>query len=139
MLALSAFNTYMILQRPSANPNAVSYDFVLSQNGGSYQLKNMQTGSTARVSGSISSAVNSALAHGLSVYLNAGTYVLNKDILVSNKIGAKIVGDGATIIGNGHKIIVYGDNYTTSQYTTRLTSLTSSTERCGSRIHPAQP
>ncbi len=118
VLALSAFNTYMILQRPSANPNAVSYDFVLSQNGGSYQLKNMQTGSTARVSGSISSAVNSALAHGLSVYLNAGTYVLNKDILVSNKIGAKIVGDGATIIGNGHKIIVYGDNYTTSQYTT---------------------
>src|SRR5208283_1190356 len=46
------------------------------------------------------------------------TYVLNKDILLSNKINAKIVGNGATIIGNGHKIIVYGSNYTTSQYAT---------------------
>jgi hypothetical protein len=31
-------------------------------------------------------------------------------------VNAKIAGDNdATIIGNGHKIIVYGDNYTTSQ------------------------
>ncbi len=116
VLALSAFNTYMILMRPSFNSNAVAYDFVLTQHGNSYQLKNMQTGSTVEGSGSVSSAINSALKHGDSVYLNAGTYVLNRDILVSNKIDAKIVGNGATIIGNGHKIIVYGDNFTTSQY-----------------------
>ncbi len=33
-------------------------------------------------------------------------------------MNAKIVGDGATMIGNGHKIIVSGDNYTNSEYTT---------------------
>jgi hypothetical protein len=118
VLALSAFNTYMILSRPSFNTNAVAYDFVLSQNGHNYQIKNVLTGSTTTVSGDVSSAVNSALASGLSVYLNAGTYVLNKDLVVSNKIGAKIVGDDATIIGNGHRIIVYGSNFTTSQYAT---------------------
>jgi hypothetical protein len=118
VLALSAFNTYMIFERPNFNTNAVAYDFVLSQNGNSYQIKNMLTGSSTSVSGGVSSAINSALDHGLSVYLNAGTYVLNKDIVVSNKVDAKIVGNDATIIGNGHRIIVYGDNYTTSQYAT---------------------
>ncbi|MGA2387215.1 MAG: hypothetical protein ABSG33_11880 [Candidatus Bathyarchaeia archaeon] len=119
VLALSAFNTYMILTRPSgqANSGAVSYDFVVSQNGNSYQLKNMLTGSTATAS-SASSAINSALAHGNSVYLNPGNYVLTQNVSVSNKVNAKIVGDGATIIGNGHDIIVYGANFTSSEYST---------------------
>ncbi|MGD0203029.1 MAG: hypothetical protein ABSC20_03885 [Candidatus Bathyarchaeia archaeon] len=120
LLALSAFNTYMIFERPSspANSGALSYDFVVSQNGHNYQLKSMLTGSTTSVSGSASSAINSAFAQGNSVYLNPGTYTLSGDVLVSNKINAKIVGNGATIIGNGYKIIIYGDNYTTSQYAT---------------------
>ncbi|MGD0996620.1 MAG: hypothetical protein ABR909_14005, partial [Candidatus Bathyarchaeia archaeon] len=107
LLALSAFNTYMIFERPStpAGSSAVSYDFVVSQNGNNYQLKNMVTGSTTSVSGSASSAINTAFAKGNSVYLNPGTYTLSGDVLVSNKINAKIAGDGATIIGNGHKII----------------------------------
>jgi hypothetical protein len=118
VLALSAFNTYMILERPSGQgSSALSYDFVVSQNGKNYQLKNMLTGSTS-VSGSASSAINTALTNGNSVYLNPGTYTLNQDILVSNKINAKIVGDGATIVGNGHEIVVYGNNYTSSEYST---------------------
>ena len=120
VLALSAFNTYMILERLSGQSasSAVTYDFVVSQNGKNYQLKNMLTGSTTSVSGSASPAINTALAKGNSVYLNPGTYTLNQDILVSNKINAKIVGNGATIIGNGHRIIVYGENYTSSEYST---------------------
>jgi len=61
VLALSAFNTYMILERPSgqAGSSAVSYDFVISRNGNNYELKNMLTGSTS-VSGSASSAINTA-------------------------------------------------------------------------------
>jgi hypothetical protein len=119
VLALSAFNTYMILERPSGQTvsSAVSYDFVVSQNGKNYQLKNMLTGSTS-LSGSASSALNTALTKGNSVYLNPGTYTLNQDILVSNKINAKISSGGATVIGNGHKIIIHGDNYTLSQYAT---------------------
>ena len=120
LLALSAFNTYMIFMRPSspANSSVVSYDFVVSQNGDGYQLKNMLTGSTTSVSGSASSALNTAFSQGNSVYLNPGTYILSGDILVSNKINAEIVGDDATVIGNGYEIIIYGDNYTTSQYAT---------------------
>jgi hypothetical protein len=78
----------------------------------------MLTGSTTSVSGSASSAINTALAQGNSVYLNPGIYNLDQDILVSNKINIKITSNGATIIGNGHKIIIYGDNFTTSQYAT---------------------
>ena len=59
-----------------------------------------------------------ALSQGKSVYLNPGNYTLNQDILVTNKLNAKIVSDGATIIGNGYSIIVKGDNYTTSKYAT---------------------
>ncbi|HMK93834.1 MAG TPA: hypothetical protein VK536_00385 [Candidatus Limnocylindrales bacterium] len=120
VLALSAFNTYMILERPSGQPvsSIVSYDFVVSQSGKNYQLKNMLTGSTTSVSGDASPVINTALTQGNSVYLNPGTYSLNGDILVSNKINSKIVGDGATIIGNGHKIIIFGTNYTSSEYST---------------------
>ena len=120
LLALSAFNTYMIFSRPSGpvDSTAVSYDFVVSQDGNNYHLKNMLTGSTTSVSGSASSAINTALAQGNSVYLNPGIYNLDQDILVSNKINIKIISNGATIIGNGHKIIIYGDNFTTSQYAT---------------------
>ena len=120
LLVLSAFNTYMIFSRPSGpvDSTAVSYDFVVSQDGTNYHLKNMLTGSTTSVSGSASSAINTALAQGNSVYLNPGIYKLDQDILVSNKINVKITSNGATIIGNGHKIIIYGDNFTASQYAT---------------------
>jgi len=120
LLAFSAFNTYLIFERTSGpvDTSAVSYDFVVSQVGNTYQLKNMLTGYTTSVSESASPAINAALTQGKSVYLNPGTYTLTEDILVSNKMNAKIVSDGATIIGNGKKIIISGDNFTTSQYAT---------------------
>jgi hypothetical protein len=118
LLALSAFNTFLIFEgtRSSMSTNAVNYDYVLSRHGGNYQLKNMLTGVVAEQSASASSAINSALKTGKSIYLNAGTYTLTSDILISNKLNAKLASDDAAIMGNGHKIIVYGDNYTTSQY-----------------------
>ena len=118
LLALSAVNVYFIAEKIiSPNNGAVAYDFAVSQDGKSYQLKNMLTGSTTS-DGSASSAINSALSQGNSVYLNTGTYTLTSDVVVSNKTNAKIEGDGATILGNGYKIIISGDNYTDSQYAT---------------------
>ena len=61
---------------------------------------------------------NTALTDGNSIFVNNGTYVLNQDVLVSNKTNAKITGNDATIIANTHKITIYGDNYTDSQYNT---------------------
>ena len=118
LLVLSAFNTYLIFvgTQSSMTTNAVNYDYVLSRDGNNYKLKNMLTGYVAEQSESASSAINSALASGKSVYLNPGTYLLTDDVVISNKVNAKIVGgNDAIVIGNGHKIIVYGDNYTTSQ------------------------
>ncbi len=117
LLVLSAFNTYLIFEgtRSSMSTNTVNYDYVLSQNGENYKLKNMLTGYVAEAA-SASAAINSAMSQGKSVYLNPGTYILTDDALVSNKLNAKIVSDGATIIGNGHKIIIYGDDHTTSKY-----------------------
>lgn len=118
LLLLSAFNTYLIFVgiQSSMSTNELYYDYVLSQNGNSYKLKNMVTGYVAEQKESASVVINSALSLGKSVFLNPGTYVLTSDIVISNKVNAKIIsGDDATIIGNGHKIIVHGDDYTTSR------------------------
>jgi hypothetical protein len=117
LLVLSVFNTYLIFEgtRTSLSTSPVNYDYVLSQDGNSYRLKNMLTGYVADEPTSASSAINSALTMGKSVYINSGTYVLTNDIIISNKVNSKIVSDDATIIGNGKKIIIYGDDYTTSR------------------------
>jgi len=124
LLVLTGINTYLILDaiQGSYGTNAVDYDFVLTQNSG-YKLKNMQTGYVSDQAKDASTALNTALSEGNSIYINSGTYDLTSDVYVSNKLNAKIVGDSATINGNGHKIVIYGDNYTVSQYTS-ITGLT---------------
>jgi hypothetical protein len=117
LLALSALNIYLVVDKLTGGSSPVAYDFVVSQNGKSYQIKNTLTGSTSNV-GSASDAINSALKKGDSVYLNSGTYTLTGDIIVENKTNAKIEGDAATINGDGYKIIIRGDNYSLSQYNT---------------------
>lgn len=120
LLILSVFNTYLIFvgTQSSMSTNAVNYDYVLSRDGNNYKLKNMLTGYVAEQTESASVIINSALSSGKSVFLNPGTYILTNDIVISNKVNAKIVsGDDATIMGNGHKIIVRGDDYTTSRNT----------------------
>jgi hypothetical protein len=120
LLILTSINTYLILEgtRQANITNVVNYDFVLSQNGGGYQLKNMLTGYVSEQPQSASTAINSAMAQGKSVYLNAGIYQLTENVYVTNKLNAKIISDGATIEGNGYSIVIIGDNYTTSQYAT---------------------
>lgn len=117
VLTISIFNTYLILDglRASNSSNILAYDFVLSQDGEVYRLRNMYDGIITTYSDSASSAINTALNQGDSIYLNYGTYILTEDVKVINKLNSKIVSDGATIIGNGHKILLYGEDYTFSQ------------------------
>jgi hypothetical protein len=120
LLVLSAFNTYLILigTQSSMSTNAVNYDYVLSQDGSNYKLKNMLTGYVVEQASSASSMINSALTLSKSVFLNPGNYVLSDDIEISNKVNAKIVSNNDAVIkGNGHRIIVYGTDYTTSKNT----------------------
>src|SRR5665647_3095522 len=120
LFALSAINTFLIFERTSGptDTSAVNYDYVVSQDGSGCLLKNMLTGLTTTVPTSLSYAINILMSEGKSVYINPGTYTLTQNVLVSNKINAKIVSDGATITGNGCKIIIRGDNYTASKYAT---------------------
>ena len=118
VLILSILNTYFILDgiHSSMTTNVVNYDFVLSHDTDSYQLKNMRTGYVSEQTQSASTALNVAFSQGKSIYLNPGTYSLTSDVLITNKLNAKIVSDGAVIEGNGYRIVVYGENYTASQY-----------------------
>jgi hypothetical protein len=118
VLVLSAFNTYLIFEgtRSSLTTGTVQYDYVLSQDGGVYKLKNMVTGWVTDEPHSASAALTAALMEGKSVYLNGGIYTLTDDVYVANKLNSKIVSDGAIIKGEGHKIVVYGNDYTTSKY-----------------------
>ena len=105
LFALSAINTFLIFERTSGPPDtsAVNYDYVVSQDGSGCLLKNMLTGSSTTVPTSLSYAINILMSEGKSVYINPGTYTLTQDVLVANKINAKIVSDGAIVIGNGHQ------------------------------------
>lgn len=118
VLALSGLNTYLILDgtRQAMQTSVVNYDYVLSQDGGNYKLKNMLTGYVTDQRESASIAINTAMAEGKSIYLNPGSYTLTDDVYIGNKLNAKLISDGAIINGNGHKIVIYGDNYTTAQY-----------------------
>jgi hypothetical protein len=117
-LALSAINTYLILEQNRALQNAAhdsTYDYVIFQDGSAYKAVNQASGSTDFVSDTASQVINQALANGNAVYIKPGNYTLTSDVQVYNKIKAKIVSDGASIIGNGNSIIIKGENYTFSQ------------------------
>jgi hypothetical protein len=120
LLIMTSLNTYFILEgtRSSYSTNPVDYDYVVSKDGENYLLKNMLTGYISSQKESASTALTAALSEGKSVYFNPGTYTLTNDVYLTNKINAKIDGEDATINGNGHKIVIYGDNYTASQYAT---------------------
>jgi len=117
LLVLSILNTYLILDgtHSSMRTAVVSYDFVLSQEGSTLNLKNMHTGYVVQPR-STQEALNRALSEGNSVYINQGSYTLSGDVNIVNKLNARIISDGATLECGGHRIIIYGTNYTASQY-----------------------
>jgi hypothetical protein len=117
-LALSAINMYLVfdLRRTlEGAANDATYDFVVFQDGDSYKAKNQASGVVDFTSTDAAEVINGALAEGQSVYIKDGSYALNSDIQMYNKENAKVISDGASIIGNGKKLIIKGDNYTTSQ------------------------
>jgi hypothetical protein len=121
-ILLSAFNTYLLLDRMSGLQGQLSqlqsystYDYVVFQNDGLVKAGNGASGSIDFSSVNASLVLNQAIAKGNSVYIKSGTYTLSADVQIINKKNMRVVGDGATIIGNDNKLIVKGDNYTSSQ------------------------
>jgi hypothetical protein len=118
VLTLSVANTMLILDQRQALQDATHdaiYDYVVFQDGDTYKAKNQATGKIDFTSADAATVINQALTEGNTLHLKPGSYALNTDIQVHNKINAKIIGDSAIIIGNTQKITVKGDNYALSQ------------------------
>jgi hypothetical protein len=91
------------------------YDYVIFQDGTTVKAKNGKSGAIDLSSNNASTVINQAIAQGNNIYIKFGEYTLSHDILLHNKKNARIIGDGAIIRGNATKIIIKGDNYTSSQ------------------------
>jgi hypothetical protein len=121
-ILLSAFNTYLLLDRTSVLQEQLSqlqnystYDYMIFQDDDIVKAGNGASGTIDFSSVQASLVLNQAIAKGNSVYIKFGNYTLSTDVQVINKKNARMVSDGATIIGNGNKLIIKGDNYTSSQ------------------------
>jgi len=99
-----------------------TYDYLIFQNAPLVKAKNGRNGAIDLSSTNTSAVINQAIAEGNSIYIKAGEYTPSSDILVHNKKSAQIISDGAIIRCNGRRIIIKGDNYTSSQHNT-LSSL----------------
>jgi len=91
------------------------YDYIIFQEGARVKAKNGKNGAIDLSSNNASTVINQAIAQGNNIYIKLGEYTLSHDILLYNKKNARIIGDGAIIRGNAAKIIIKGDNYTSSQ------------------------
>ena len=92
------------------------YDYMIFQDATLVKAKNGKTGALDLSSMNTSTVMNQAIAEGNNVYIKFGEYAPSSDILLYNKKNARIIGDGAIIRCNGKKIIIKGDNYTSSQH-----------------------
>jgi len=91
------------------------HDYIIFQDDTSVKAKNGKNGAIDLSSTNASTVMNQAIAQGNNVYIKFGEYTLSSDILVHNKKNARIIGSNASIICNGKKVIIKGDNYTSSQ------------------------
>jgi hypothetical protein len=108
-------NSIDILNETSHLP-VEEYDFIIFLKDGFVEAKNGTTGRIDFSSIDAATVMNQAIAAGTNIYVKSGWYSLTSDIVVQNKKFARIDGDDTTIYGNGYKIIIKGDNYTSSQY-----------------------
>jgi hypothetical protein len=112
IISLWGFNAYVDLVR---NP-AEEYEYIIFRDGPFVKAKSGENGAIAFSSANASSVLQQAIAKRNSVYIKSGEYNLSSDILLYNRKDARIISDGARLNCNNKKIIIQGDNYTTSQY-----------------------
>ena len=91
------------------------YDYVIFQDGTTVKAKNGKNGEIDLSSNNASTVFNQAIAQGNNIYIKFGEYALSQNVILHNKKNARIIGDGAIIRCNATKIIIKGDNYTSSQ------------------------
>lgn len=110
--AVWGFQAYLKFER---NP-AEEYDFIVLQEGELFQAKNGLNGRIDFSSTSASYVIQESMDSGNTIHIKSGEYTLTSDIVLLNKKNARIIGEGSRIRCNGSRIIIKGDNYTSSQY-----------------------
>ncbi|MCW3997506.1 MAG: hypothetical protein NWF10_02935, partial [Candidatus Bathyarchaeota archaeon] len=112
-------NSYLIIDlnnslRSTAHDSP--YNYVIFKDDSTYKAKNQMNGKIEFESNDASFVVNQAVANGNIVHIEKGEYILASDISILNKNRLQISSDGAKILGNGKNILIFGNNYTSSQY-----------------------
>ena len=118
-LIIVLINSYLIVDLRTSfkeNINDSPFDFIIFSDNENYKAKNQLNGKIEFVSNDASFVINQAIAKGKLIHIENGEYSLKSDIIVYNKKSIQISSHGAKLQGNGKKIIILGDNYTSSQY-----------------------
>jgi hypothetical protein len=110
--AVWGFQAYLKFER---NPTE-EYDYIGLQEGELVQAKNGLNGRIDFSSTDASYVIQESIGLGNTVYIKSGEYTLTSDIVLLNKKNARIIGEGSKLRCNGSRIIIKGDNYTSSQY-----------------------
>lgn len=110
--AVWGFQAYLKFER---NPTE-EYDYIVLQEGEFVQAKNGRNGRIDFSSTNASYVIQGSIGSGNTVYIKFGEYTLASDIVLLNKKNARIIGEGSKLRCNGSRIIIKGDNYTSSQY-----------------------
>ena len=119
IISILIINSYLIIDLNNSLRNTTRdspYDYVIFKDDTTYKAKNQMNGKVEYESNDASFVINQAIVNGNIIRIEDGEYLLTSDILILNKNRLQISSDGAKIYGNGNKIIILGDNYTSSQY-----------------------
>jgi len=119
IVAIILINSYLIIDLSSSFKDSTHnspFDFIIFKDNTTYKAKNQLSGKIEYESDDASFVINQVINKSNIVYVENGEYLLKSDILIVNKNQIQISSNGAKILGNGKKIVILGDNYTSSQY-----------------------
>lgn len=94
------------------------YDYVVYQDGVNTVAKNGKTGAVEFNSTDAADVINQAFVKSDSIFVKSSSndYLLGADVRFDNKKNARLDSDGASFICNGNRIVVYGENFQSSQH-----------------------
>jgi hypothetical protein len=119
IVSIILIDTYLIIDLTSSlkgsSPDSL-FDYVIFKENETYKAKNQIDGRIEYQSNDASFVINQVIPKSNRIQIEKGEYMLTSDIYILNKINFKLTSNGAKFIGNGKKIIIIGDNYTSSQY-----------------------
>jgi uncharacterized protein YoxC len=114
--AADALNARINVLNETSHLPIEAYDYIVFVQNGLVQAKNGVNGRVEYSAMDAAAVINEVFKEGRNIYVKPGEYQLLSDIVVQDKKNARLDGDDAKVLGNGNKIVIRGENYSTSQY-----------------------